>query len=133
MRLGTLLREGEHHTVLKLDDDTIVDLHLALPLLQREGQLKWLAPGATTDIVQLIALDERALELAQAVAQALPGLGAARIAPDALRLAAPIPRTRKNVFCLGRNYAEHIQEDNTSRDKATPLPEAPQFFTKPAT
>jgi 2-keto-4-pentenoate hydratase/2-oxohepta-3-ene-1,7-dioic acid hydratase in catechol pathway len=133
VRLGTLLREGEHHTVLKLDDDTIVDLHLALPLLQREGQLKWLAPGATTDIVQLIALDERALELAQAVAQALPGLGAARIAPDALRLAAPIPRTRKNVFCLGRNYAEHIQEDNTSRDKATPLPEAPQFFTKPAT
>lgn len=133
MRLGTLLREGEHHTVLKLDDDTVVDLHLALPLLQREGRLNWLAPGATTDIVQLIALDERALEVAQAVAHALPGLGAARIAPDALRLTAPIPRTRKNVFCLGRNYADHIQEDNASRDKATPLPEAPQFFTKPAT
>lgn len=133
MRWGTLLREGEHHTVLKLDDDAVVDLHLALPLLQREGQLTWLPSGATTDIVQLIALDERTLEVAQAVASALPGLGAARVSPDALRLAAPIPRTPKNVFCLGRNYADHIQEDNASRDKATPLPEVPQFFTKPAT
>ena len=37
------------------------------------------------------------------------------------------------MFCLGRNYADHIQEDNVSRDKQTPPPEAPQFFTKPAT
>lgn len=133
MRLGTLLREGEHHTVLKMDDESVVDLHVALPLLQRQGKLNWLAPGAATDILKLIALDERALEVAQAVASALPGLAAALVAPEALRLVAPIPRTSKNVFCLGRNYADHIQEDNASRDKATPLPEYPQFFTKPAT
>jgi 2-keto-4-pentenoate hydratase/2-oxohepta-3-ene-1,7-dioic acid hydratase in catechol pathway len=131
--LGTLLREGEHHTVLKMDDESVVDLHVALPLLQRQGKLNWLAPGAATDILKLIALDERALEVAQAVASALPGLAAALVAPEALRLVAPIPRTSKNVFCLGRNYADHIQEDNASRDKATPLPEYPQFFTKPAT
>jgi len=133
VRLGTLLREGEHHTVLKMDDESVVDLHVALPLLQRQGKLNWLAPGAATDILKLIALDERALEVAQAVASALPGLAAALVAPEALRLVAPIPRTSKNVFCLGRNYADHIQEDNASRDKATPLPEYPQFFTKPAT
>ncbi len=133
MRWGTLLREGEHHTVLKMDDQSVVDLHVALPLLQRQGKLNWLAPGATTDMLKLIALDERALEVAQAVASGLPGLAAARVAPEALQLVAPIPRTAKNVFCLGRNYADHIQEDNASRDKATPLPEYPQFFTKPAT
>jgi 2-keto-4-pentenoate hydratase/2-oxohepta-3-ene-1,7-dioic acid hydratase in catechol pathway len=48
-----------------------------------------------------------------------------------VHLLAPIPRTPRNVFCLGRNYAEHIQEDNASRDKDTALPEYPQFFTKP--
>jgi 2-keto-4-pentenoate hydratase/2-oxohepta-3-ene-1,7-dioic acid hydratase in catechol pathway len=127
------LCEGKHHTVLKMDDESVVDLHVALPLLQRQGKLNWLAPEVATDILKLIAMDERALEVAQAVASALPGLTAARVAPEALRLVAPIPRTTKNVFCLGRNYADHIQEDNASRDKATPLPEYPQFFTKPAT
>src|SRR5947207_2773129 len=27
-----------------------------------------------------------------------------------VRLLAPIPRPRKNVFCLGLNYAEHVAE-----------------------
>lgn len=53
--------------------------------------------------------------------------------PTAAIRVAPIPRTAKNVFCVGRNYSEHIQEDNSSRGKQTPLPEHPQFFTKPAT
>lgn len=133
MRLGTLLRDGAHHTALKLDDESVVDLHLALPLLQQRGLLNWLSPEATTDILKLIAWDARAPAVAQVVTSAMPLLGAALVTPDALRLVAPIPRTPKNVFCLGRNYADHIQEDNASRDKATPLPEVPQFFTKPAT
>src|SRR5262249_9614001 len=41
------------------------------------------------------------------------------------RLLAPIPRPRKNVFCMGRNYAEHAAERG-----ATP-PDRPLFFTKP--
>ncbi|QHE88911.1 fumarylacetoacetate hydrolase family protein [Hydrogenophaga sp. BPS33] len=116
-----------------MDDGPVVDLHVAWPLLQREGLLNGLATEAAPDILKLIAWDTRALEVEQAVASALPRLGLARVAPDALQLLAPIPRTPKNVFCLGRNYVDHIQEDNASRDKATPLPEAPQFFTKPAT
>ena len=30
------------------------------------------------------------------------------------RLLAPIPRPRKNIFCMGRNYAEHAAEDRKS-------------------
>lgn len=48
-------------------------------------------------------------------------------------LLAPIPRPAKNVFCVGRNYIEHIAEDNRSRDLQTELPKYPQFFTKPPT
>ena len=44
-------------------------------------------------------------------------------------LAAPIPRTRKNIVCLGLNYAEHVKEGGSDR----PLPPHPVFFTKPPT
>jgi 2-keto-4-pentenoate hydratase/2-oxohepta-3-ene-1,7-dioic acid hydratase in catechol pathway len=43
------------------------------------------------------------------------------------RLLAPIPRPRKNVFCMGRNYAEHAAE------RGAAPPERPVFFTKPPT
>ncbi len=43
------------------------------------------------------------------------------------RLLAPLPRPRKNLFCIGRNYAEH------AREGGNPVPEAPVFFTKPPT
>jgi 2-keto-4-pentenoate hydratase/2-oxohepta-3-ene-1,7-dioic acid hydratase in catechol pathway len=43
------------------------------------------------------------------------------------RLLAPIPRPRKNIFCMGRNYAEHAKESGGA------VPAAPVFFTKPPT
>mgnify|MGYP006190134487 CR=1 FL=1 len=33
---------------------------------------------------------------------------------DRVRLEAPIPRPARNVFCLGRNYAEHAAELQTA-------------------
>ncbi len=44
-----------------------------------------------------------------------------------VRLLAPIPRLRKNIFCMGRNYAEHARESGGS------VPTVPVFFTKPPT
>lgn len=47
---------------------------------------------------------------------------------------APIPRPRKNIVCLGLNYAEHIQEGRKSRgEEPAPLPQDPIFFTKTPT
>jgi 2-keto-4-pentenoate hydratase/2-oxohepta-3-ene-1,7-dioic acid hydratase in catechol pathway len=43
------------------------------------------------------------------------------------RLLAPIPRPRKNIMCMGRNYAEHARETGSAP------PEVPVFFTKPPT
>ena len=48
---------------------------------------------------------------------------------DETKLAAPIPRTKKNIVCLGLNYAEHVKEGGSDRD----LPPHPVFFTKPPT
>ena len=43
------------------------------------------------------------------------------------RLLAPIPRPRKNIMCMGRNYAAHAREGGVAP------PEVPVFFTKPPT
>ncbi|MEA2668119.1 MAG: hypothetical protein QOJ33_1053 [Chloroflexota bacterium] len=46
---------------------------------------------------------------------------------DRVRRHAPIPRPRKDVFCLGQNYAAHAAESGN------PPPTAPIYFTKPPT
>jgi 2-keto-4-pentenoate hydratase/2-oxohepta-3-ene-1,7-dioic acid hydratase in catechol pathway len=50
-----------------------------------------------------------------------------------LRMLAPIPRPRKNVFCVGRNYRDHVAEGYRAAGTETKYPVAPQFFTKPPT
>jgi len=55
------------------------------------------------------------------------------LALSAVKLVAPIPHPRKNVFCVGRNYLEHVAEGHRARGTELKLPEFPQFFTKPQT
>jgi 2-keto-4-pentenoate hydratase/2-oxohepta-3-ene-1,7-dioic acid hydratase in catechol pathway len=43
------------------------------------------------------------------------------------RFLAPIPRPPRNIFCVGRNYAEHAKE------RGADIPTVPVFFTKPPT
>ncbi|MEM8797583.1 MAG: fumarylacetoacetate hydrolase family protein [Pseudomonadota bacterium] len=49
------------------------------------------------------------------------------------KLLAPIPRPRKNVFGIGLNYVDHIEESSRSLDTAKELPEKPVIFSKPPT
>ncbi|HET7580099.1 MAG TPA: fumarylacetoacetate hydrolase family protein, partial [Bacillales bacterium] len=46
-----------------------------------------------------------------------------------VRLAAPIPHPRKNIFCIGKNYADHAKELGSAAD----IPEHPMVFSKPPT
>jgi 2-keto-4-pentenoate hydratase/2-oxohepta-3-ene-1,7-dioic acid hydratase in catechol pathway len=50
-----------------------------------------------------------------------------------VELLAPIPRPRKNVFCLGRNYAEHAAESLKAIGQEVQLPAYPNVFTKAVT
>ena len=50
-----------------------------------------------------------------------------------VKLLAPIPWPRKNVFCVGRNYKEHIIEGARARGAPVSFPKVPEFFSKPAT
>ncbi|MEN9500540.1 MAG: hypothetical protein RIS83_2360 [Pseudomonadota bacterium] len=48
-------------------------------------------------------------------------------------LQAPIPQPRRNVFCVGRNYMDHVAEgDRTRGITNSEVPKYPQFFTKAA-
>ena len=52
---------------------------------------------------------------------------------DSVALQAPIPQPRRNVFCVGRNYMDHVAEgDRTRGITQSEMPKYPQFFTKAA-
>lgn len=53
--------------------------------------------------------------------------------PDEIRWHAPIPRPAKNIFCVGWNFATHVDESARARGTEVKLPEAPVFFTKAPT
>jgi len=61
--------------------------------------------------------------LGEAPAQAL--LPAREVA-----LLAPLPRPVRNIYCVGRNYLDHVKEGYQATGKDVELPEVPQFFTK---
>lgn len=47
-----------------------------------------------------------------------------------IRLLAPLPHLRRNVFCVGRNYRYHIAEVAAAGHGSAAEPEVPVFFTK---
>ncbi len=50
-----------------------------------------------------------------------------------VKLLAPIPRPRKNIFGIGLNYVEHVAESSRKLDTAKDLPTKPVIFSKPPT
>ncbi len=65
----------------------------------------------------------------------LPGSSATH-AFDDIQLLAPVPRPRRNIFCVGKNYHEHAKEFSNSGFDASAkpgedIPSHAIFFTKP--
>ena len=50
-----------------------------------------------------------------------------------VKVYAPIPRPRKNVFGIGLNYAPHVEESSRALDTSADLPTKPVIFSKPPT
>jgi 2-keto-4-pentenoate hydratase/2-oxohepta-3-ene-1,7-dioic acid hydratase in catechol pathway len=69
-----------------------------------------------------------------AAGQPLPATGAP-VALDAVKLIAPIPHPRRNVFCVGKNYHAHAKEFagsgfDSSAKSGGDIPTAPILFSK---
>lgn len=84
------------------------------------------------DMLALIRAGDDGLRRVSALLADAPA--EARLALDALEIVAPIPRPTKNVFCLGRNYAEHAAESQRALGETVqPPPSYPNVFTKAVT
>jgi 2-keto-4-pentenoate hydratase/2-oxohepta-3-ene-1,7-dioic acid hydratase in catechol pathway len=77
-----------------------------------------------------------ALPVIEALArgEALPAQGPA-LALDQVRLTAPLPRPRRNIFCVGKNYHAHAKEFagsgfDSSAKPGGDIPAVPIYFTK---
>ena len=51
---------------------------------------------------------------------------------DSIKLLAPIPNPKRNVFCLGKNYVDHVNEIKMTKISGDGIPEFPIYFTKVA-
>jgi 2-keto-4-pentenoate hydratase/2-oxohepta-3-ene-1,7-dioic acid hydratase in catechol pathway len=78
--------------------------------------------------------DRGALELVRRLADGapLPPPAGPRLPVDAVTLRAPLPRPRRNLFCVGRNYRAHAEElaGTVFRDAVAQQEGWPIVFTK---
>ncbi len=58
--------------------------------------------------------------------------GLEKIPYDGVKITAPIPYPRRNVFCLGKNYEEHALEVKSLPSGEAAVPKYPIYFTKVA-
>ncbi len=138
MRFVTMARKGENLLGLMGPEDTIIDL---AKLNQR--YLKGGSPPYLTSMQAFIEGGAKALGVAKKAARYVAGKDAeglkslsragALLKLGQVKLLSPIPWPRKNVILLGINYKEHIEEGARAREIEIKYPEAPVFFTKPAT
>ena len=114
MRIATFTHNGQTQVGLVNADQTHVTV-LDLPAAER-------ALGALPLIERLVA------------GQPLPTQGAT-LPLSAVQLMAPIPKPRRNIFCVGKNYHAHAKEfANSGFDSSAKVggdvPSVPIYFTK---
>ena len=94
----------------------------------------WLEGGQVIDLSGVAPSVQAIVEGGPAMLERVRGSSQGpRLKAGAVRLLAPIPRPLKNVFCVGRNYVEHVAEGARALGTDTKLPEVPNFFTKAPT
>jgi 2-keto-4-pentenoate hydratase/2-oxohepta-3-ene-1,7-dioic acid hydratase in catechol pathway len=93
------------------------------------------ADTAFSSMLALVAAGEpaleRARELAERAADPADEVQAHVTALRYVRLAAPVPRPPKNVFCVGLNYPSHVADNARALAIRPDVGEVPLFFTKP--
>ena len=118
MKLITFKR-GDHVSAGALMGDKVVDLAKALSSGDRKCSV--------LDVITASASQQ------QAVRDLVRQSTAASYRLADVKLLAPIPWPQKNVFCVGRNYKEHIMEGARARGVEPSFPKVPEFFSKPPT
>ena len=109
MKLACYRTDGRGATVIGVVDEIA-------------GTVQRIATDGPVDEVGVLAAIDADLRLGDAVPL------------DRVTLLAPVPRPRRNVFCIGKNYREHVAEfagSGYDTSASTEVPEHPIVFTKP--
>lgn len=109
-----------------IDGDLVIDVER---LGARAGQA---LPSTMLDFIDLGPVALAALRDALDEYRAHWPVGAA-LPLGNVKLLAPIPRPRKNIFGIGLNYVEHVAESARTLDTSKELPKQPVIFSKPPT
>ena len=93
--------------------------------------------GTVTPLVTESGQGDAMIALMQeALAGRAPRASGAALALSAVQLLPPISQPRKNILCIGKNYAAHAAEftrsgyDSSAKNAQDAIPEAPIVFTK---
>lgn len=116
MRFASFWDAGESHVGVVVDEG-VIDL----------ARLRRLGAACLLDVIR------GGDDLLAAIASGLSGEASSIRPLNELKWLAPVPRSGKNVFCIGRNYLGHVEEGYRARNLAIDVPQAPQIFTKPRT
>jgi 2-keto-4-pentenoate hydratase/2-oxohepta-3-ene-1,7-dioic acid hydratase in catechol pathway len=123
MRFATFRREGAAGRVgAVVSDDLIVDLAAVAP-----------DEPAFRSMLALIDAGSAGATAARHAADAGSSAPDGLLALDQVTLMAPIPRPRRNVFCVGLNYPSHVEQNARALGIRAEIGEVPLFFTKPTT
>ena len=106
----------------------LVTMQDSAGILHPDGTVSPLADAGHDSVLALIEAGPDAWSEVESHAAGTAG-GPIRI--DEAVLAAPVPRTPRNMFCIGLNYYDHFDEGD--RPDGSTIPEAPVIFTKPWT
>ncbi|HEX7063975.1 MAG TPA: fumarylacetoacetate hydrolase family protein [Bacillales bacterium] len=124
MKFVTFIHEDQLKAGVVIQGERIVDIQQA----ERQKMGDVAISGNLLDWIQGgDSLLERIREIAE-WADKKPGAGFIHEFKE-LQLAAPIPHPRKNIFCIGKNYADHAKELGSAAD----IPKHPMVFSKPPT
>lgn len=105
-------------------------------LTYRYGGVERVGALRGDEVIDLSAVAASMLDLIDggpellAAAQQVVATAEGGVALAAVELRAPIPRPRKNIICLGMNYAAHAIESLRAKGLPEKLPEYPVFFSK---
>jgi len=106
--------------------DSVVDLNLLAAHSNR---------SLPASMLELIDMGPAGLRTARALLKEVGDNFPAGVAwpVQNVKLLAPIPRPRKNIFGIGLNYVEHVAESARTLDTSKDLPKQPVIFSKPPT
>jgi len=89
--------------------------------------------GALVDLSSMLSVirgGQEALSVIREIANQPQLFPATTYQLKQVTLVAPIPVPARNIFCVGRNYLDHVKEGFEAQQVEVKLPEVPQFFTK---